>query len=629
MKKSLFIVLLMVLCIANITNIVAQVRVDRNTVKSFGVVTPNLIKDDYLFEIQNLELVQGNAIYKKYFESQKRLVNKRSKIKRTNSYKGNGLHKANVNSPFVSGGFEGNKYYYGVPNDNTMAISNDGIIVSAINTNIIFYDTKKDTLLKRISLRLFSKTLTGISSNQYDPKAIYDYQNDRFILVFLSGSGVSGSSHIIIAFSSTNNPLDEWYLYAIEGNPFDDNSWTDYPAISLSDKELFVTGNLIKTGGGSWQTSFKQSLIWQIDKQNGFEGKELDFALFSDINHKGIPCRNIHPVRGGDKFYGPEMYFLSERNFDIENDTFFLMKIDKYLSQGKLDLSVKPIISDNKYGMPPNALQPSVSDSLATNDSRVLGAFFRDDKIQFVGNSVDFLTGHASFYHGIMNLNLPSVSIHLNVFSDSLLEYAYPNISFCGITPESQQSIISYNYSSFKTFPGMAAFSFSGNNDKYSLPVVLKKGDCSIHVLSGNQRWGDYSASQPMYNMPGQVWVSAAFAKKVFSRKVYGTWISALNTQLDDDVAIGKGDAISSKVYPNPVTDTRATIEFVLAKSEIIIIDIVDINGKFIDGLYHQEAQRGRTRLSLSTLPLSNGIYFVVIKNENEILETHKISVLN
>lgn len=610
-------------------HLISQTKVQYYSVKKQCVISPKEMQDNWLLNIQNLEIIESNIEYKKYFAAQKNIVNKKYANIRMSEYVGNGLHHADIDTPKVSYGFMGNAYSNSAPNDNTMAISNDGIIVSSINTNIIFYDTKEDTLLKKMSLRFFSKSLAGISTHQYDPKAIYDYKNDRFILVYLAGSGNSGSSHIIVAFSSSNNPLDDWYLYAIEGNPFNDNSWTDYPALSLSNNELFITGNLIKVGGGSWQTSFKQSLIWQIDKQLGFDGDELDFAIYSDINYKGIPCRNIHPVRGGNKFYGPEMYFLSERNFDIHNDTFFLMKIDKYLSEGDLDLSVKPIISDYSYGMPPNALQPNLTDSLATNDSRVLGAFFHDNKIQFVGNSVDYLTGHSSFYHGIMDLNMPNIYVHLNIFSDSLLEYGYPNLSFCGVTPESQQSIISYNYTSYKTFPGMAAFIYKGSDDGYSMPINIKSGTASIQVLNGNQRWGDYSASQPMYNKAGQVWVAATFGRQWYSKKVYGTWIAALNSQLTDEVDVAEGEDISSAVYPNPVSDNIAVVEFNLKEKTVIIIEVVDVYGKHIDRLYNQEALRGRNRVSLSTLSLSNGIYFVVIKTENEILETHKISVLN
>ncbi len=628
MKKQIYFLLIISIFINKA--IIAQVKVQYDKVKSHLVVEPRNITNDWLFEIQNIDNIEeGNVVYKQYFAEQKKIVNAKYASKSIVDYVGNDLHKNNIDTPYVDYAFEGNKYSSGVPNDNTMAVSNGGMVVSAINTNIIFYDTNNDSLLKKISLRAFSAPLTGISTHQYDPKAIYDYQNDKFILVYLAGSGTSGSSHVIVAFSTTNNPMDAWNLYALEGNPFNDNSWTDYPAISLSDKELFITGNLIKTGNGSWQTSFKQSLIWQIDKHKGFGAKELDFAIYSDIKHKGINCRNIHPVRGGNKFYGPEMYFMSERNFDIENDTFFLMKIDKYLDKGNLNLSVDAVISDEKYGMPPNAKQPLVGKDLATNDSRVLGAFFHDNKIQFVGNSVDFITGHASFYHGTLNPNNIANGIHLNVFSDSLMEYGYPNISFCGSTAESQQSIITYNFTSKRTKPGMGSFIFKGNDDTYSKPSVLKAGESNIRVLVNTQRWGDYSASQPKYNKVGQVWASGTYAKYYYSKPAYGTWIASLNTKIVDEVDVPEGKKLVSKVFPNPVVDQRATIEFTLAESETILIQIVDLQGKIIADLYNQTANRGRNLISFNTISMENGVYFVLIKDGENIIESKKIIVMN
>ncbi len=423
--------------------------------------------------------------------------------------------------------------------------------------------------------------------------------------------------------------MDDWNVYAIQGNPFDNNSWTDYPAISLTDKELFITGNLIMNCGGWWQISFKQSFIWQLDVKKGYDGEELDFNIFSEIKYKGKYCRNIHPVRGGNRFYGPEMYFLSERNFDLENDTFFVMKTNKYLNDEDLALTVDFVISDEKYGMPPDAQKPIAGKPLATNDSRVLGAFFHDDRIQFVGNCVGTNTGHASFYHGIFDARQLDKGVHFNIFSDSIMEYGYPNISYCGTLPESQQSIISYDYSSFKTQPGMGAFIYKGDNDKYSLPIVLKEGESNIDIITGTQRWGDYSASQPRYNKNGQVWVAGTYAKYYNTKQAYGRWIASLNSNLEDEVYIPESDKLTSTVYPNPVSDNRATIEFNLEQDEVIIVQLVDVIGKNIADIYNAEAQRGRNRVSISTEPLSSGIYFVVIKNDSEILKTHKISVIN
>lgn len=590
-------------------------------------VIPRQVNQDWLFELQNLEApFQGNTTYKYYLEQIKRQVEAKYDSKGFISSGVDQLPDYSVDTPIVTYAFEGNAYSSSVPNDNTMAISNDGIVVAAINTNIIFFDTKSDSLLKTISLSAFSDTLANISTHQYDPKAIYDYQHDRFILVYLAGSGTDATSNIIVAFSSSSNPMDEWFLYSLPGNPLLDTSWTDYPAVSLSNNELYITGNLLKKGNGSWQTSFKQSVIWQIDKSVGFSGDSIQLGLYTGIGLNGIPVRNIHPIRGGNQFYGPEMYFLSQRNFDIENDTFFLIKTSDLLGSQINRLDLTAMRSDQKYGVPPNAKQTN-NRRLATNDSRVLGGFFQNGLIQFVGNSVDTLTGHASFYHGIFNPLQKEKQIHLNIFTDSILEFGYPNISYCGTTSESKHAMISYNYTADVVFPGMGAM-FYENENLYSKPINLKSGETPIYILTGTQRWGDYSGSQPKYNKPGEVWVAATFGKLIGSKRGYGTWISSLKSSVEDIVVIPPGEKIVSNFYPNPLIDQKASLDFVLTQEETISIEIVDMSGKIVAILYEGKAKQGRNVMSFSTISLSNGVYFVIIKNESEVLKSHKISVL-
>ncbi len=606
---------------------------DRINLKKVATVSPRHIKKDWLFEMQNTDnTFEGNEYCKEFINQQKEIVQAKYNSKKFVRTDKQAYNYYIVDTPVVNYAFEGNPYSSSVPNDNTMAISNDGIVVSAINTNIVFYDTKNDSLLKILSLSAFSDTLTNISLHQYDPKTIYDYQQDKFVLVFLAGSGTSQSTDIVVAFSTSSNPLDDWNLYSLPGNPLNDTSWTDYPAIALGNEELFITGNLLKKGGGSWQTSFKQSVIWQIDKNNGFKGENLNAGLYSGIGLYGIPVRNIHPVRGGNKFYGPDLYFLSQRNFDIKNDTFFLIHTINSLSNSNQELTISSKISDMPYGMPPNAKQTN-GKFLATNDSRVLGAFYQNGFIQFVGNSVDTLTGHASFYHGVFNPDKENDKIHLNVLSDTLLEFGYPNISYCGSNSQSMHSIVTYNYSSSKVYPGIGAVFFEGighdGSPLYSRPVVLKKGESPIRILFGTQRWGDYSGSQPKYNSEGEVWACGTFGKKVGTYQAYGTWISSLKSSVADNPIIPQGEDILSNVYPNPSFDNdKVILDFQLPETDQIEVQIFDASGKLVSVIYRGEATKGRNILSFSTLSLSQGIYFLIIKNNNTIIKVHKISIL-
>jgi len=97
--------------------------------------------------------------------------------------------------------FEGNEYSGRNPVDNTLAISNNGILLSAINSTLTIYDTNTDSLILSIALNTFI-TEFGMKGEIYDPRLLYDMDEDKFILVFLTGKN-SSTSNIVIANTTT------------------------------------------------------------------------------------------------------------------------------------------------------------------------------------------------------------------------------------------------------------------------------------------------------------------------------------------------------------------------------------------------------------------------------------------
>ena len=95
---------------------------------------------------------------------------------------------------------------------------------------------------------------------------LYDPEENKFVLLFLSGRGPNDSK-TVIGFSTTSNPADPWNVYEIDGNPLNNNTWTDYPQVALTKNELFYTVNLLKSGQG-WIEGFDRTIIWQINKHS-------------------------------------------------------------------------------------------------------------------------------------------------------------------------------------------------------------------------------------------------------------------------------------------------------------------------------------------------------------------------
>jgi len=599
---------------------------DRITFAKSTSVNFSKINDDWFAHVQNDgSFFEGNAIYKTYLSKIKEQIEKKYPRKYPQTVK-NSTHTFTADTPKIWRNFEGNDFGGSVPNDNNMAISNGNILVSAVNSTLCIFDVTNDTLLKTVSLPAFSDTLS-VNGSQFDPKLLYDQKEDRFAITYLAGFTDSTSS-IIVGFSQTNDPMGLWNIYELPGNPLSDTSWTDYPAIALTKNELFLTVNLLKNGG-SWQTSFKQSVVWQIDKFKGYTGDTLITALWSDIKYNGSNIRNINPIQGGDTLCGPDIYLLSDKNFSLQCDSIFVIHITGTIADPLAQMTVECGKTDKCYGVPPQAHQQGIH-TFDTNDARVLGGFIQDNKIQFVLNSVDTTLGSASFYHGFIN-NLSDLStIHGNIISDTLLDFGYPNICYMGTSGGSGSSLIAYNHTAPTVFAGSSVI-FYDQNDNYSPYIILKHGLNYVNVLpTPNERWGDYSGIQRKYNEQGKAWAATSYGrqKKIGSiwYKITGTWISELASPQLASASDISSNQMNISTYPNPSNDL-VFIDFEIQNISKVKIELFDLNGRLIKQLFNGDVKPGKNSLRFSTHFLSKGTYFVKISDKRNMLHTEKIMI--
>jgi hypothetical protein len=510
----------------------------------------------------------------------------------------------------------------GVPNDNSMAISNSGIMVAGINSDFYSWDVYEDTaVFPRGTIPM--KVFLG-DNNQttwyFDPKIIYDPLNDRFIMVYLRNN-TPGRNRIFISFSSSNDPNDAWYTYELPGNPLDNNRWTDYPAISMTENELFITGNLI-IPGESWQIGFDGSIIWQVKKEDGYSGaSSLTSTLHHDIRYDGRYIRNLHTVRSADGI-APVQYFLSNRNFDLENDTIFLLALDTEQDDPDNTLDIKAVVSDTKYGVPPNGRQRTSdlddpSYGMQTNDGRVLGAFLWEEKIQFVSATMDMRTGFCAIYHGKLADPMTNPSINATIIGDSILDLGYPNIAWAGDKPGDERAIIGFDYCGIDSFPGVGAMQY-GNDGSYSLPLMIKDGESYIDKQAGQaERWGDYFGIQNIYNKPGHVLVNGYYANDEHENS---SWFAYLTVAGEDNFEPTAGP----QIFPNPTNDD-ITVRFYNPVDQVVHVYLTDMNGRIIP-VTDQLINQGGNELFFEAVPLAVGVYTLFITDENRnVLVTEKI----
>lgn len=509
----------------------------------------------------------------------------------------------------------------GTPNDNHIAISNSGKIVSVVNTNFKVYD---ETGLQLQSKPLSSFAISiGLFQNISDPRVLYDPIEDRFVVMFFAGS-TSSTSTIIVAFSQSNDPAGSWNLYALSGNPLNDTTWSDYPIVVLSQNDLIFTFNQLKDGE-DWKTGFRYSAIWQVDKAKGFAGDTLKYDYWHNIDFNGKPVWNVCPVQGGSSLSGPETYFISVRPSDLSNDSLFLHTLSDSYQSGNAQFSTKVLKSNLSYGLPPNAMQRG-GQYLASNDARVLSAFIENDKIQYVQNSINPQAITSAVYIG--EINQPSSSqpqVSAQLISNDTVDFGYPSIAYAGNGPFDNRAFITCSYSSPDTFPGTVAFYKDGAGN-ISDKLIIKQGEREVDVLQDSvERWGDYTGIQRKYNEPNTAWLAGSY---VYPSQAYRTWIAKIANA--DSSVISETREISAPkpvtLFPNPATE-KFSIKFELPADNYTRFTLYDANGKTVRVLLEDRFKAGTNIFSFNTQYLNSGVYFLHISNNGKLLQTEKVII--
>lgn len=516
--------------------------------------------------------------------------------------------------PIIKGmSFLGNIFNVNTPNDNDMAISDSGVVVSVINSSFFIRDTRFNIPTITKSLSVFTGTINN-GMVCFDPKVMYDPKMDKFVFACLAGF-TDSTSRVILGFSQTNDPKANWNFYFLPGNPLNNSLWTDYPMIAMTETELFLSVNLL-TNNSSWQTGFIESIVWQMKKDSGYAGLPLSSVLHTNIKYNGAPLRNLCPVKGGSKLYSPNMYFLSNRNFASQNDSIFLVNVTNSITSINNTVTVKPIITNQSYYFPPDGRQTLATQSLATNDARNLGAFYENNKIQYVHNTNNPVNNHVTVYYGVIDNPASSAPTATGyIIPNDTMDFAYPNISYAGLSSTDNLAVIGFDHSSDKVFAGCSAIESDGAGG-FSPILRIQNGNNYVNLLTSNlERWGDYSGSQRKYNSQGEVWMSGYFGYSSGTYpKAHAAWVSQL---ISDRNLVGIKKNVQDqnteiKIFPNPI-NTLVTVEFELKSPEYLSFDLYDLAGKKIETLLRDWVKVNQNTFSFNTRDLDKGIYLLKI----------------
>ncbi len=527
-------------------------------------------------------------------------------------------------TPTVGRNFLGNEMFGGTPTDNTMAISNGGIIVSADNATMEVYDGEAQNPY------LF--TLTGHSdffsflsptptANIYDPKVIYDSGADRFIYMILHGSS-SQQSELFICFSKTNNPATgSWWVYRIQANQAHPGSWFDYPSIGISNNELYISGNMFTDAGQS-----SGNIVFQIEKNACYNGQNINYQYWSNVQHENERAFTMVPLSFGQQGnYGPGVYLVANETSE-PSDRIFLFDITNDMSSSNETMNTYAV-STTAFDVGGNAAQSGSSVLLDVGDNRIQNGFYLNGNIHMVFTS-DIGQGWNRINYNRINLNSLSVSRSTYGLVGSY-DYCYPAVASSGSSVTDQSVIIAFLRSGQDIFPEFRAVNCD-HSMQWSSSVRVKEGLDDVNI--GGQspdRWGDYTGICRRNGANRTVWAAGCYGMSGNNWGVnngWNTWIAEL-TDGGQPGAVGDLEQQTAlRVYPNPTIE-RFSIEFEVPERMDIHVSIYDMKGTLVKLLLEDNMKPGTKTLHFNRNALSSGTYTINVTSNQKTLAHEKLII--
>lgn len=513
------------------------------------------------------------------------------------------------NPPSVAREFQANIPSGSCPMDNTLAISDDGMIVSCINSNIAYYNSWGNLIYTTGLWSFFNNP--GLPSSICDPKVYYDPGEDRFVLFSQVCDGISANSKVLLAFSKSNDPSQGWWLYELTGNPRNDGSWFDYPKLAVSTHELIITGNLFYQSGG-----FNQAVIYQIDKMAGYSGGSMDWQYWHNIS--ASPFTLLPLSYGQNGTTGPGVLLVSTELSSSGSNNINLYQITDVQSAPNEALNHWNV-NTSTYSTGGNATQ-SGGGLIDTGDNRALSGFYMDDIIHFVFHS-DIGNGWNGINYN--RLNIQTLTNTSSTFGlQGTYDYCYPAVASYSNSQNDHSVVIGFERSGPNIYPQYRVV-HCDNGGNWSPSVLVQQGYSGIVNACGSpERWGDYTGiSRKQNSSSPTVWIAGAYAN---SNNYWGNWIAEIT---ENPVGVEDGSDPDLKVFPNPIIDVFKT-EFSVDQLEPISVVIMDYKGTIVKRLYDGYANPGINTFTFNKGNLSAGAYFLQIKNHHKaILKNEKIIV--
>ena len=155
------------------------------------------------------------------------------------------------------------------------------------------------------------------SAFTFDPRAIYDAANQRFIVSIDQFDTTNNIGYIWVSVSQTRNPRGAWFSYRMNFGSGQSGQAPDFPTLGQDSVGIYVGANVFGASGGKF-TSFLQNQVLLLPKAAMEAGAGFSYRFFTNLSFGGVLVDSTQAANTAFTMDHPRAEFMvSSRNINF------------------------------------------------------------------------------------------------------------------------------------------------------------------------------------------------------------------------------------------------------------------------------------------------------------------------
>lgn len=368
------------------------------------------------------------------------------------------------------------------PPDAEIAVGQDHI-VEVVNSTLAVYEKRTGVELSRVDMDVLFASACGSGGFYFDPVAVYDDENDRYVVSIIVDEG--SSNHFCVAASQADDPTKGWYVYNFDCNPGPGtNYFCDYHRIAAGQDALYVTANMFNFG-------FLRNHVFAFEKDAMYAGASAAFVKF-DV---GSSYFTLNPTKLLGYNFGGWPADPNEPHYIVTTPTLGgSISIFGFNDPwGSPSLSLVTTLPASSFSFPVSSVQQGGS-SITSNDGRLLDAKYWGGRIwatQHAGCNPGGGTVNCVRWYEVDMTGVSPTLVQEGTYGDSGQYRYFPDLAVNGCG----QMLVGYTKSSSSLYPSVYVAGRNAGTPPNTLigEIAVHTGTAPHVCYDGSPyRWGDY-----------------------------------------------------------------------------------------------------------------------------------------